>query len=403
MAEGPRILVVEDDAAIRRLVRTGLELEGFSVIEAATLAQARSVQTERVAGVVLDRQLPDGDGLEIFDELQARYEGTLVVIHSADVVPADYPHVPKGDIDALVEVFHALGALPPAAEAGPLAVARAAAATLVDAWAELCRWDPELPPDSRPPIPDSVVAAVTSALERPQPLGWGLDPALEPIAEAYFLNHDAVDIAIAQLVCLHEVFERLVVDALAAAAQLETSRRLAMIVQRLMTVVVRAGIEQLESDVFVDPVTGLGNRHAFDIDLQREASRAARHERPLTVVRARGGAIGDAPEAEDDLRRVGSALLGVAGSEVHAYRLGWTDFALILPDVLPVDDAFVVEPLRRAGIESIAVGVATFPNDPLDVLADLAGRRLPATDRDPSVMPGTLAAERAGQKGRPGG
>jgi CheY-like chemotaxis protein len=387
MADAPRILVIEDDPAIRRLVRTGLELEGFAVIEAATLAQARSVQTERVAGVVLDRQLPDGDGLDIYDELRARYDGTVVVMHSADAVPDRYAQVTKGDVDGLVEAFHVLVEPGMLVEGAP-ALARAAAAAIADEWAELCRWDPELPTDSRPPIPGSVVAAVTSALERPQPLGWGLDPALEPVAEAYFLNHDAVDIALAQLVCLREVFERVVVDGLPAREQLEASRRLTMIVQRLMTVVVRASVAQLQTDAFVDAVTGLGNRHAFDVDLQREAARAARHSRPLTVVRVRADAVDNAPEGEDDLRRVGGALLDVAGKEVHAYRLGWTDFALILPDLVPVDLRFVLDPLERAGIEAAAIATATFPNDPPGALGELAGQRLPESSG--SSTPGTL-------------
>jgi GGDEF domain-containing protein/ActR/RegA family two-component response regulator len=387
MADAPRILVIEDDAGIRRLVRTGLELEGFAVIEAATLAQARSVQTERVAGVVLDRQLPDGDGLDIYDELRERYDGTVVVMHSADAVPASYAQVAKGDVSALVEAFHFLVQPTMVVEGAP-AVARAAAGQIADAWAELCLWDPELPPDSRPPIPDSVVGAVTSALERPQPLGWGLDPALEPVAEAYFLNHDAVDIAVAQLVCLREVFERLVVDELPQVEQLEASRRLTMIVQRLMTVVVRAGVAQLESDAFVDAVTGLGNRYAFDVDLQREMARARRHARPLTVVRVRVDAVDNAPEGEDDLRRVARALLAVAGSEVHAYRLGWTDFALILPDVVPVDDGFVLGPLRRAAIDAVAIAMATYPEDALGALGELAGQRLPGNSRE--SVPDTL-------------
>jgi GGDEF domain-containing protein len=144
-----------------------------------------------------------------------------------------------------------------------------------------------------------------------------------------------------------------------------------------MTVVVRASVAQLESNAFVDAVTGLGNRHAFDVDLQRETARAARHSRPLTVVRVRADAIDNAPEGEDDLRRVGRALLGVAGNEVHAYRLGWTDFALILPDVVPVDDGFVAGLLERAGIGATAIATATYPGDPLGALGELAGQRLP--------------------------
>lgn len=373
-SDGPHILVVDDDVGIRRLVRTGLELEGFRVIEAATLAQARSVQAERVDGVVLDRQLPDGDGLVAYEELRARWQDAVVVMHSSSFVPAGYPSVPKGDIDGLVEVLGLVGA--PAAPPRPTDVARAAADAIVADWIELCRWDPELPADSRPPIAGSIVAAVAAALDRPQPVGWGLDPALEPVAEAYVLNHDAVDVAVGQLVCLREVFERRVVAALVPEQQLEVAGRLTMIVQRLMTVVVRVGIAQLEAQAFTDAVTGLDNVRAFEVDLRRESARATRHDRALTVVRLSVEGADVAIGGDDALAQVGRALEAVAGDEVHAYRLAWADFALLLPDAVPLDGAFVEEPLRAAGVETFAIGMATHPEDPVDRLDDLAAARM---------------------------
>ena len=39
-APTPTALVVEDDGALRMLVRVNLELEGFAVVEAATLEEA---------------------------------------------------------------------------------------------------------------------------------------------------------------------------------------------------------------------------------------------------------------------------------------------------------------------------------------------------------------------------
>src|SRR5258707_1238281 len=48
-------------------------------------------------------------------------------------------------------------------------------------WRELCRWDPELAPDTVPPAVEPVIAAVAGALNRPQPLGWGAD---EDVVEA---------------------------------------------------------------------------------------------------------------------------------------------------------------------------------------------------------------------------
>ena len=395
MAAAPLILVVDDDVGIRRLVRTSLELEGFTVIEAATLAQARSVHAERVDGVVLDRQLPDGDGVAAYEDIKARYPDAVVVLHSASHVPAGYPSVPKGDIDGMVELFGAPVTVPRVERATD--VARALAELIVEDWVELCRWDPELPADSAPPIAGSVVNAVAAALERPQPVGWGLDPALEPVAEAYLINHDALDVAVAQLVCLREVFERRVVDTLRPGDQLETARRLTMIIQRLMTVVVRTGVAELQAQAFTDAVTGLGNSRAFAVDLRQQQARAARHERPLTLVRIATEGLDMALGGDEALRRVGAVLGAVKGEEVHAYHLAGSQFALLLPDALPVDANFVLGPLADARIDTVSVGMATFPQDPLEDLQHLAERRLREESRQSRVP----SSERVRQKGGP--
>jgi two-component system, OmpR family, response regulator len=63
------VLVVDDEPSIRMLCRLNLELDGWRVIEAGTIAEAR----ERVAGadvVVLDVHLGSGSGIELLHELR---------------------------------------------------------------------------------------------------------------------------------------------------------------------------------------------------------------------------------------------------------------------------------------------------------------------------------------------
>jgi DNA-binding response OmpR family regulator len=65
------VLVVDDDASIRLLCRLNLELDGWRVVEAASLSQAR----ERLAGdcvdvVVLDVHVGSENGLEFLQELR---------------------------------------------------------------------------------------------------------------------------------------------------------------------------------------------------------------------------------------------------------------------------------------------------------------------------------------------
>ena len=68
-----RILVVEDDADLRRLFRTALSLSGFDVDEAADGLDALRIIENRVPDlVVLDLMLQSLDGMSVQQELAAR-------------------------------------------------------------------------------------------------------------------------------------------------------------------------------------------------------------------------------------------------------------------------------------------------------------------------------------------
>jgi DNA-binding NtrC family response regulator len=85
--EGPRhsVLVVEDDPSLRLLARVNLELEGFVVREAATLAQARVALVEARPDVVfLDVHLGGEQSDELLDEFAADGVPVVLVTGSAD-------------------------------------------------------------------------------------------------------------------------------------------------------------------------------------------------------------------------------------------------------------------------------------------------------------------------------
>lgn len=70
-APGHTVLVVDDDASIRLLCRLNLELEGWAVLEAATLWQAREeLEAGAVDVVVLDVHVGSGNGVEFLQELR---------------------------------------------------------------------------------------------------------------------------------------------------------------------------------------------------------------------------------------------------------------------------------------------------------------------------------------------
>jgi two-component system KDP operon response regulator KdpE len=66
-----RILIVDDEAPIRRFLRVALEAEGYGVIEAGTARDGLATAArEAPALVVLDLGLPDADGLTVLRDLR---------------------------------------------------------------------------------------------------------------------------------------------------------------------------------------------------------------------------------------------------------------------------------------------------------------------------------------------
>jgi DNA-binding response OmpR family regulator len=66
------ILVVDDDAATRRLVARSLELAGYVVVEADGLVEARLRIAAEPALVILDVVLAEGNGLDLLREVRAQ-------------------------------------------------------------------------------------------------------------------------------------------------------------------------------------------------------------------------------------------------------------------------------------------------------------------------------------------
>ena len=83
------ILLVEDDANILRANRGALDMEGYRVVTAQTLAQAKECVEKREPDlIVLDIMLPDGNGLEYCRELRGN-SGVRILFLSAKNEPAD--------------------------------------------------------------------------------------------------------------------------------------------------------------------------------------------------------------------------------------------------------------------------------------------------------------------------
>lgn len=105
---GYSILVVEDEAAIRRFVRLALGAEGHTVHEADSVARGLiEAGTRRPDLVVLDLGLPDGDGIEVIRGLRS-WSTVPVIVLSARSQEADkIAALDAGADDYLVKPFGA--------------------------------------------------------------------------------------------------------------------------------------------------------------------------------------------------------------------------------------------------------------------------------------------------------
>ena len=101
-----KVLVVEDEAEIRRFVRLSLQAESMEVSEAENVARGLvEAGTRRPDLVVLDLGLPDGDGLDFIRGLRA-WSHIPIIVLSARTMEADkIAALDAGADDYLVKPF----------------------------------------------------------------------------------------------------------------------------------------------------------------------------------------------------------------------------------------------------------------------------------------------------------
>jgi diguanylate cyclase (GGDEF)-like protein len=244
------------------------------------------------------------------------------------------------------------------------AEARAVAAE----WRELCRWDPELAPDTVPPSVEPLIAAVAGALNRPQPLGWGADDEVADAVEAF--ADRAGPAAIQELVCLREALSRRLRGRVPPAEAAETWARLQMTVDRAISCAARRAFSQLQRAACFDALTGVMNRRSFEADVARELGRVSRHGGRFSLVMmdldglkavndTLGHAVGDAR-----LQALGAALRTSTRQEDTAYRVGGDEFSVLLPGASRLQAQQVMERVAEAAWPArFSWGVAYCPSD----------------------------------------
>ncbi len=103
---GLRILVVDDDLHIRRLLQTTLVRGGYQPIEATTAAEALALaKSSNPDAILLDLGLPDRDGLEIVPLLKQLSQAPVLVVSARDATDQKVAALDLGADDYVTKPF----------------------------------------------------------------------------------------------------------------------------------------------------------------------------------------------------------------------------------------------------------------------------------------------------------
>ena len=98
-----RTLVIDDDPAIRSVLKRGLSYEGLVVETAASGAEGLALARERYPDlVILDRMMPGLDGMEVLRRLREADPQLPIMLLTAKDAPHDQVHGLRGGADDYV-------------------------------------------------------------------------------------------------------------------------------------------------------------------------------------------------------------------------------------------------------------------------------------------------------------
>jgi two-component system KDP operon response regulator KdpE len=78
-----KVLVVDDEPPIRKLLRMGLSTQGYEILEASNGKASLDLLSQNPHLVILDLGLPDMQGLELLRMIRARNEAVPIVVLSS--------------------------------------------------------------------------------------------------------------------------------------------------------------------------------------------------------------------------------------------------------------------------------------------------------------------------------
>ena len=106
MAKPLTVLVVDDEPAIRRFLRTSLKVAEYRVVEAADAAGAlRALIAEKPDLLILDLGLPDKSGLDLISALRKGTAPPIIVLSARDDERSKVEALDRGADDYLSKPF----------------------------------------------------------------------------------------------------------------------------------------------------------------------------------------------------------------------------------------------------------------------------------------------------------
>jgi two-component system, OmpR family, KDP operon response regulator KdpE len=78
-----KVLVIDDERAIRKLLRTGLSTQGYDILDAPDGRTALELLAQKPDLVILDLGLPDVEGLDLLKTIRASNESIPIVVLSS--------------------------------------------------------------------------------------------------------------------------------------------------------------------------------------------------------------------------------------------------------------------------------------------------------------------------------
>lgn len=101
-----RIIIVEDDEGLSRGISFSLRKDGYEVMQAFTIGEAKKQLVEMECDLmILDLNLPDGDGLDFCEWIRLSYEFPMIMLSARDLETDEVIGLEKGADDYITKPF----------------------------------------------------------------------------------------------------------------------------------------------------------------------------------------------------------------------------------------------------------------------------------------------------------